>query len=49
MPALKRMIAALYSAPFVMLSLTALFWGGNAVAGRLAVDHVSPLLLTFMR
>ncbi|MBI1220566.1 MAG: EamA family transporter [Rhodobacteraceae bacterium] len=31
------------------LTLTALFWGANAVAGRLAVGHVSPFLLTAMR
>lgn len=45
----KRAIDALHSAPFVLLSLTALFWGGNAVAGRLAVDQISPSLLTFLR
>ena len=27
-------------------SLTTLFWGGNAVAGKIAVGHVSPMLLT---
>lgn len=34
---------------YVLLLLTALFWGGNAVAGKLAVGHVSPMLLTAMR
>ena len=29
--------------------LTTLFWGGNAVAGKLAVGHVSPMLLTAAR
>ena len=28
---------------------TTLFWGGNAVAGKLAVGHVSPMLLTAAR
>ncbi|KAB2865371.1 MAG: EamA family transporter, partial [Bauldia sp.] len=30
---------------YVLLLLTTLFWGGNAVAGKLAVDHISPLVL----
>ncbi|MEQ1614782.1 MAG: DMT family transporter [Hyphomicrobiaceae bacterium] len=47
--ALRRMADGLYGAPLVLLSFTALFWGGNAVAGRLAVDHISPLLLTSLR
>lgn len=29
--------------------LTALLWGGNAVAGKLAVGHVSPMMLTMLR
>lgn len=32
-----------------VLTLTALFWGGNAIAGKLAVGHVSPMLLTMIR
>ena len=34
---------------YILLLLTALFWGGNAVAGKLAVDHVSPAVLTTFR
>ncbi len=34
---------------YVFLLLTTLFWGGNAVAGKLAVGHVSPMLLTSAR
>jgi len=34
---------------YVFLLLTTLFWGGNAVAGKLAVGHVSPMLLNTMR
>lgn len=33
----------------VMLVLTTLFWGGNAVAGKIAVGEVSPFVLTFLR
>ncbi len=34
---------------YMLLVLTALFWGANAVAGKLAVGHVSPMLLTTLR
>jgi len=34
---------------YVILLLTALFWGGNSVAGKLAVGHISPILLTAAR
>jgi drug/metabolite transporter (DMT)-like permease len=35
--------------PYLLLSLTALFWGGNAIAGKIAVGHISPFLLTTLR
>ncbi|MDE3078429.1 MAG: DMT family transporter [Paracoccaceae bacterium] len=34
---------------YALLTLTTLCWGANAVAGRLAVGHVSPMVLTSMR
>src|SRR5690606_10775141 len=34
---------------YVLLILTTLFWGGNAVAGKFAVGHISPMLLTTLR
>jgi drug/metabolite transporter (DMT)-like permease len=34
---------------YALLILTALFWSGNAIAGRLAVGHISPMLLTAIR
>lgn len=34
---------------YLFLLITALCWGGNAVAGKLAVGHISPLVLTFLR
>src|SRR5215217_9770858 len=34
---------------YVVLTLTMLMWGGNAVAGRLAVGEVSPMALTGLR
>ncbi|WP_062012249.1 DMT family transporter [Aureimonas sp. AU4] len=35
--------------PYAVLTFTALIWGANAVAGKLAVGHVSPMVLTMMR
>ncbi len=35
--------------PYLLLTITALFWGGNAVAGKLAVGHISPFTLTTFR
>ncbi|MET3794844.1 DMT family transporter [Aquamicrobium terrae] len=35
--------------PYVLLAATTLFWAGNAIAGKLAVGHVSPMFLTAMR
>ncbi len=34
---------------YMLLSLTALIWGCNSVAGKAAVGHISPLLLTALR
>ncbi|WP_054313879.1 DMT family transporter [Mesorhizobium sp. 1M-11] len=34
---------------YALLLLTTLLWGGNAVAGKLAVGHVSPMTLVFFR
>lgn len=34
---------------YLLLFLTALMWGGNAIAGKLAVGHISPMMLTLMR
>ncbi len=46
---IKRSIDALYRAPILLLTLTALFWGANAVASRMAIGQVTPLTLVFMR
>lgn len=35
--------------PYLLLVATALFWAGNAIAGKMAAGHVSPMLLTLMR
>ena len=35
--------------PYLLLTLTALIWSGNAIAGKLAVGSVPPMALTFLR
>ncbi len=34
---------------YLYLVLATLAWGGNAVAGKLAIGHISPMMLTFWR
>ncbi len=34
---------------YFLLTLTTLFWAGNAIAGRLAADVIPPFTLTFVR
>lgn len=34
---------------YLFLLTTALIWGGNAVAGKMAVGHASPFLMTLLR
>jgi drug/metabolite transporter (DMT)-like permease len=34
---------------YILLLATMLFWAGNAVAGKLAVGHISPMLLSGLR
>jgi drug/metabolite transporter (DMT)-like permease len=41
--------AAILDRPYLLLVLTPLFWGGNTVAGKLAVGQVDPYLLTIAR
>jgi drug/metabolite transporter (DMT)-like permease len=35
--------------PYLLLSITALCWAGNAIVGRLAAGHISPVTLSFLR
>jgi drug/metabolite transporter (DMT)-like permease len=35
--------------PYLLLSVTALCWAGNAVVGRLAAGHIPPVTLSFLR
>ncbi|WP_455872552.1 DMT family transporter [Rhizobium yanglingense] len=34
---------------YICLAIATLCWGGNTVAGKLALGHVSPMTLTFLR
>ena len=36
----NRAFHALMDRPYLILVLTTLFWGGNVVAGKLAVGHI---------
>jgi drug/metabolite transporter (DMT)-like permease len=39
----------LHKKAYLSLVIATLAWGGNAVAGKLAVGHISPMMLTFWR
>ena len=39
----------LYGQPYLLLTLTPLIWGCNAVAGRALVGEISPMVTTFLR
>ena len=44
-----RLAEHLYRWPRLLLILSAIFWAGNVIAGRLAVDQISPITLVFVR
>lgn len=41
--------AASLRTAYIILTLTSLFWGGNVVAGKLAVGHIEPNALMILR
>jgi drug/metabolite transporter (DMT)-like permease len=49
MTLLRSLWHGLMRQPYMLLVLTALLWGGNAIAGRLAVGEISPMVLTCLR
>jgi drug/metabolite transporter (DMT)-like permease len=49
MKILHSLWKGLWGQAYVLLTLTTLMWGGNAIAGRLAVGEVSPMMLTCLR
>jgi drug/metabolite transporter (DMT)-like permease len=46
---LRRIGRRLFDAPYLLLSLTMLFWAGNAVVGRYVAGHVPPVALGTLR
>src|SRR6202048_698557 len=48
-PAPRDPIRWLNNQPYLLLSLTALFWAGNIVLARHVGDHVPPITLTTIR
>ena len=45
----RRKLILLRAKSYLYLVIATLCWGGNAVAGKLAVGHISPMVLTFCR
>jgi drug/metabolite transporter (DMT)-like permease len=45
----RQIIGRFFDAPYLLLSLTSLFWAGNIVLGRYAAGHVPPVALAFIR
>ncbi|UUX50649.1 DMT family transporter [Nisaea acidiphila] len=41
--------AAFYGNAYVLLALTTMMWGGNAIAGRMAIGEISPMALVLLR
>src|SRR5271166_4969945 len=39
----------LFNQPYLLLSLTSLFWAGNVIIGRFIVGHVPPITLSVIR
>ncbi len=39
----------LFDQPYLLLSLTSLFWSGNVVLGRFIAGHIPPITLSFIR
>ena len=46
---MSRRFSPISGNAYLLLMVTMVFWGGNAVAGRFAVGDISPLLLTWFR
>jgi drug/metabolite transporter (DMT)-like permease len=46
---LSRAARWLFDKPYLLLTLTALFWGGNIVLARLVAGHVPPVAVSYLR
>jgi drug/metabolite transporter (DMT)-like permease len=45
----RSLLGWLANQPYLLLSLTSLFWAGNVVLGRYVAGHVPPITLAFLR
>jgi drug/metabolite transporter (DMT)-like permease len=48
-PAIRRFGGFLFDSPYLLLSLTSLFWAGNIVLGRFSAGHIPPVALSWIR
>lgn len=48
-PAPRSTTSWLMNKPYLLLTLTPLFWAGNAVVGRFAANQIPPVTLSFIR
>jgi len=48
-PAIRRFGGFLFDSPYLLLSLTSVFWAGNIVLGRFIAGRVPPFALSFIR
>jgi drug/metabolite transporter (DMT)-like permease len=46
---MQSLVRTFFGRPYLLLSLTSLFWAGNIVLGRFAAGHVPPAALSFIR
>ena len=46
---LRRAGGALFDQPYLLLSLTALFWAGNIVSARYAAGQIPPVTIAVIR
>jgi drug/metabolite transporter (DMT)-like permease len=42
-------LGRIFDQPYLLLSLTSLFWAGNTILGRFIAGHVPPITLAFIR
>jgi drug/metabolite transporter (DMT)-like permease len=47
--ALSAAISRLNNLPYLLIGISTLMWGGNVVAGRMAVGQISPMSVTCLR
>ncbi len=46
---LRRAAGLIFDRPYLLLTLTSLFWGGNIVLARYIAGHVPPIAVSFVR